>query len=119
MKNKSLYYIEVTCIKDVSYPNVDLHIGDVLYFNSKASSNEMYLLYSYKHNRHRTKEEEQHVINTFGRYTSYLPFTRKKTNAKKWQIKSYADGEAKWLNNTGEFNAIVKEIKVTYQEEEV
>ena len=69
--------------------------------------------------RHRTKEEEQHVINTFGRYTSYLPFTRKKTNAKKWQIKSYADGEAKWLNNTAEFNAIVKEIKVTYQEEEI
>lgn len=119
MKNKSLYYIEVTCIKDVSYPNVDLHVGDVLYFNSKASSNEMYLLYSYKHNRHRTKEEEQHVINIFGRFASYIPFTRKKANAKKWQIRSYADGEARWLNNTGEFNAIVKEIKVTYQEEEV
>lgn len=119
MKNKSLYYIEVTCIKDVSYPNVDLHAGDVLYFNSKASSNEMYLLYSYKHYRPINTEEEQHIINMFGRYTSHLPFTRKKANAKKWQIKSYADGETKWLNNTGEFNAIVKEIKVTYQEEEV
>lgn len=119
MKNKSLYYIEVTCIKDVSYSNVDLHVGDVLYFNSKASSNEMYLLYSYKHNRCINEEEKQHVIDIFGRYASYLPLTRKKANAKKWQIKSYADGEAELLNKTGEFNAIVREIKVTYQEEEI
>ena len=119
MKNKSLYYIEVTCTKEASYPNVDFHIGDVLYYNKKAASNEMYLFYSYRDKRHRTKEEEDHIIKTFGRCTSYLPFTRKKTNAKKWQVKSYAESEARWLNNTGEFNAVIKEIKVTYEEEEV
>lgn len=116
--NKSIYFIEVTCTKEVSYPNVDFHIGDVIYYNKKASSNEMYLFYSYRYKRHRTKEEEDHIINTFGRFTSYLPFTRKKANAKKWEIKRYADYEANLLNSTDEFNAVVKEIKVTYTEEE-
>ena len=50
--------------------------------------------------------------------TAYLPFTRQKKNAKKWQIKRYADHEASIINNIGEFNAIVKEIKITYIEEE-
>ena len=45
---KSIYYIECTCIKDCSYPNIDFHVGDVFYYNKKASSNEMYLYYSYK-----------------------------------------------------------------------
>ena len=108
--NKSLYYIECTCIKDCSYPNIDFHIGDVFYYNKKASSNEMYLYYSYKDKRHRTDKETEHIKSTFGQYTSHIPFTRLKKNAKKWEM---------LINEKGEFNAVVKEIKVTYEEEEV
>jgi hypothetical protein len=42
-----------------------------------------------------------------------------KKNAKKWEIKRYPDWEAMLINEKGEFNAVVKEIKVTYEEEEV
>ena len=49
----------------------------------------------------------------------YLPFTRQKRFAKKWQIKEWAEKYAKIINNIGEFNAIVKEIKLTYTEEEI
>ena len=117
--NKSLYFIECTCIKNCSYPNIDFHVGDVFYFNKKAASNEMYLYYSYKDKRHRTDEETKHIESTFGRFTSHIPFTRQKKNAKKWEIKRYPDWEAMLINEKGEFNAVVKEIKVTYEEEEV
>ena len=116
---KSLYYIECTCIKDCSYPNVDFHVGDVLYYNKKAASNEMYLYYSYKHKCHPTDEDNEHLAKTFGKYTSYIPFTRQKRFAKKWEIKRYPDWEARIINDMGEFNAVVKEIKVTYEEEDV
>lgn len=112
--NKSLYYIECTCIKDCSYPNVDFHIGDVVYYNPKAASNEMYLNYNYRQSRHATDEETHHY-----KWKSYLPYTRQKKNAKKWQIKRYPDLEARSINDIGEFNAIVKEIKVTYEEKEL
>ena len=117
--NKSFYYIECTCIKDCSYPHVDFHVGDVLYYNKKAASNEMYLYYSYKYKRHRTDEETAHIESTFGKWTSYIPFTRQKKFAKKWEIKRYPDWKARLINEKGEFNAVVKEIKVTYEEEEV
>jgi len=116
--NKSLYYIECTCIKDCSYPNIDFHVGDVFYYNKKAASNEMYLYYSYKDKRHSTSEEDEHIASTFGKYTSHIPFTRQKRFAKKWEIKRYPDWEAMLINEKGEFNAVVKEIKVTYTEEE-
>lgn len=92
--NKSLYYIECTCIKDCSYPNVDFHIGDVLYYNPKAASNEMYLNYNYRESRHATVEEMYHY-----NWKSYLPYTRQKKNAKKWQIRRYADWYANIINN--------------------
>ena len=117
--NKSLYYIECTCIKDCSYPNIDFHVGDVFYYNKKASSNEMYLYYSYKNKRHLTEQEKDYIDVTFGKWTSHIPFTRLKKNAKKWEIKRYADWNAMLINEKGEFNAVVKEIKVTYEEEEV
>lgn len=116
---KKIYFIECTCIKDCSYPNVDFHVGDVLYFNKKASSNEMYLFYSYRDKRHRTDEETKHIESTFGKYIDHLPFTRLKKNAKKWEIKRYPEWEARIINDMGEFKAEVKEIKVTYTEEEV
>ena len=117
--NKSLYYIECTCIKDCSYPNIDFHVGDVFYYNKKAASNEMYLYYSYKDKRHSTSEEDKHIASTFGKYTSHIPFTRQKKFAKKWQIKSYAEYWTRWVEEIGDFKCNIKEIKITYEEEEV
>ena len=116
---KSLYYIECTCIKDCSYPNIDFHVGDVFYFNKKASSNEMYLYYDNRHKRHLTEQEKDFIGVTFGKYISHIPFTRLKKNAKKWEIKSYAEHEARIINDKHMFNAEIKEIKVTYTEEEM
>ena len=105
--NKSLYFIECTCIKDCVFPKVSFKTGDVVYFNSKASSDEMYVGY----------EREKNPYQYWSR--GYLPFTRQKRFAKKWQIKDYADKNARFINNVGYFTAIVKEIKLTYTEEEV
>lgn len=111
---KSIYYIECICIKDCAYPNIDFHVGDVVYYNPKAASNEMYLGWNYRENRHPKLEE----IDKY-KYQSYLPFTKQKKNAKKWEIKRYADRYANIINNTGEFSTVVKEIKITYTEEEI
>lgn len=105
--NKSLYYIECTCIKDCIYRNVEFHIGDILYLNPKVTSHEMFVGYG--------KEKNPYQYWDHG----YLPFTRQKRFAKKWQIKDYVDKYARWINGIGQFNAIVKEIKLTYDEEEV
>ena len=111
---KSLYYIECTCIKDCHFPNVSFHVGDVFYYNKKAASNEMYIFNPHIH-------PESNIVKEAKKYTfgSYLPFTRQKRFAKKWEIKRYPDWEAMLINEKGEFNAVVKEIKVTYEEEEV
>lgn len=116
---KSLYYIECICIKDCVCPNIDFHVGDVFYFNKKAASNEMYLYFDYRNKRHLTEQEKDFVDVVFGKYTSHIPLTRQKRFAKKWEIKRYADWEAKIINKRGIFNAVVKEIKLTYKEEEV
>lgn len=118
--NKSLYFVECTCIKNCLYPNVEFHIGEVLYYNKKAASNEMYLFNPYI-NPGSEFMNENHAKKYFGLCGNslYLPFTRKKNNAKKWEIKRYAEQIAECINNRHEFNAIVKEIKVIYEEEEV
>lgn len=115
---KSLYYIECVCIKDVKYPNIEFHIGDIFYYNKNASSNEMCLYFNNIEHRYLTEEEKNNIPLAYKR-TAYLPFTRQKKNANKWQIKRYADWEAHIINDIGEFNAIVKEIKITYSEEEI
>lgn len=115
--DKSLYYIECTCIKDVKYPNIEFHVGDIFYYNKKASSSEMYLYCNKDHSP--LTEEQKNNIPLIYKWHAYLPFTRQKKNAKKWQIKRYADWEARIINDIGEFNAVVKEIKITYTEEEV
>jgi len=113
---KKLYYIECTCIKDCNYPNIDFHTGDIFYYTPKATSNEMYLYWNYREKRPPTSDEVHHYK---FKYKAYLPLTRQKKNAKKWEIKRYADFNALLINDLGEFNAIVKEIKITYTEEEV
>ena len=112
--NKSLYYIECICIKDCHFPNVSFQVCDVLYFNKKAASNEMYTFNPHVHpDSFVSKEAKKYT------YGSYLPFTRLKKNAKKWEIKRYPELEARIINDKGDFNAVIKEIKVTYEEEEV
>ena len=118
--NKSLYYIECTANCDMEFENgyantkwgqennfikTIFHKGDIVYFNPKAASNEMYV--------GRDKNPYQ------GWSSSYLPFTRQKRFAKKWQIKEYAEKNARIINEKEQFTAVIKEIKITYMEEEV
>jgi hypothetical protein len=105
--NKSLYYIECTCIRDCKFPNVEYHIGDIVYFNPKAASNETYVGYG--------KDKNPYYYWS----STHLPFTRQKKFAKKWQIKEYPERYARMVNDVGQFTAIVKEIKLTYTEEEI
>jgi hypothetical protein len=118
MKSKSLYYIECTCIKDAKFPNTEFHIGDVLWFNRKAAANEMYVYYSYRDNRHTTTEEMNDIRMNWCMFDSHLPLTRRKECAKKWQIKSAAEHAFMYID-THVFKPVIKEIKVTYEEEEV
>lgn len=112
---KSLYYIECIANSDLEF-KIDwnwkdnqitvFHKGDVIYFNPKASSNEMYVGCGKDKNPYRYWS------------SSYLPFTRQKRFAKKWQIREYADNNARFINEKGQFTAIVKEIKIIYEETE-
>lgn len=120
--NKSLYFIECTANDDVVFDNgwanckygQDNNLiktiykkGDVVYFNPNASSNEAYVGYG--------KERNPYQYWNHG----HLPFTRQKRYAKKWQIKEYANKNARLINSVGQFTAVVKEIKLTYTETEV
>ena len=115
---KKLYYIELECIKDCKFPNVEYHKGDILYFNPNASSNETYI---YNYENRELENVCKLVIYDYkiiGK-NSHIPFVRLKNRAKKWQIKGRADWYADYINNKGHFKATVKEIKITYTEEEV
>ena len=120
--NKSLYYIECTANSDLEFDNgwadceygrknnlikTIFHKGDIVYFNPKATSNETYVGYGPDKNPYRYWS------------SSHLPFTRQKKFAKKWQIKEYAEKNARMINGVGQFTAIIKEIKLTYTEEEI
>ena len=116
--NKSLYYIECVCIKDCKFPNTEYHVGDVVYFNPKVGSNETYI-YSYK-----DPEKNNLYKSIKDRYSSlisngHIPFTRQKKFAKKWEIRRYAEQNAYWVENRGDFKCNIKEIRITYEEEEV
>ena len=118
--NKSLYYIECTCIKDCKYPNVEFHAGETLYYNGKASSNEMYLFnHSLDPNSPIMNDDNRKKYWGYGGNSAYLPFTRKKQNAKKWEIRRYAETTKNCIEHQGEFKCEIKEIKVTYTEEEL
>lgn len=118
--NKSLYFIECTAKDDIEFKNgwADSEYGrknnliktvykkgDVVYFNPKASSNETYVGYGIDKNPY-------YYLNSH-----HLPFTRQKKFAKKWQIREYAERNAKYINDIGQFTAVIKEIKLTYTEE--
>lgn len=120
--NKSLYFIECTAKDDIEFNNAwaDTEYGrknnliktvykkgDVVYYNPKASSNETYVGYGKDKNPY------------FYLSSSHLPFTRQKKFAKKWQIKDYADRNARWIEQVGHFTTVVKEIRMNYIEEEI
>jgi hypothetical protein len=117
---KSLYYIECTCIKNCKFPNVEYHIGDIIYVNPKASSDETYVYIYYSDSKEKA-EICEHTKNKYNVliYAGHLPFTRQKKFAKKWQIKSYAEDLAYKIEKRGDFKCNIKEIKMIYEEEEV
>lgn len=113
MKNSSLYYLECTCIKDIKFPNVEIHVNDVLYYNPKASSKEMC-----KYNGISIVSVE--TAENFRKYcycSYYLPFTRLKKNARKYKKLSSLEAVKKHIDSKGDFSCKIKEIKVTYVEE--
>lgn len=114
MENK-LYYIECKCIKDVKFPNTEFHLGDILYYNGNASSNEMYVF----NNSHGSIEMDENAKRYRGLCSSYLPFTRQKKNARKYKQLKQAQYIKSCIEYRGDFNCEIKEIKITYTEEEI
>ena len=118
---KSIYYIECTCIKELKFPNTEFHIGDVLYYNGNASSDEMWM-YNRKALNNIDYMYEIEMNENIKRYkglaTSYLPFTRQKKNARKYKKLKQAEWIKSLIDSKGDFKCEIKEIKITYTEEE-
>ena len=115
--NKSLYYIECTFVKDSKFPHVNYKKGEIVYYNPKSASNETYVF-------EWNNSVEEKVLNHARQYNifssnSHIPFTRQKKNAKKWQISSYPENIVRSLEHIGDVKCTIKEIKITYTEEEV
>lgn len=115
---RTLYYLELRCIKDVKYPNTEFHTQEVVWFKPDTRAGEMYL-FNYK-----LSDEELGKLGDGnpGKYRGlpgdwgYLPFTRQKRYAKKWKVRSYPEHIARVIDSYGEFKCEVKEIKITYAE---
>lgn len=120
---KKLYYIECTCIRDVKFPNTEFHVGDILYYNGKASSDEMYM-YNSKALHNTDYDSFIEMDENIRRYKgllkqSHLPFTRQKKNARKYKKLKQTEWIKTTIENRGDFKCEIKEIKVTYTEEEL
>ena len=120
--NKNLYYIECTCIRDVKFPNTEFHIGDVLYYNNNASSNEMWTF----NNKAFSEKEDLYIIEAdenVQRYAGlcnkgYIPLTRKKKNVRMYKKLSQAEWIKSIIERREDFKCDIKEIKVIYDIEE-
>lgn len=115
---KSIYYIECTCIRDIEFPNTEFHAGDILYYCNNASSNEMYL---YNHLLNTNCSIEFENANRYKALCnkSHLPFTRQKKNARKYKKLSQAEWVKLLIDSKDDFKCEIKEIKITYSEEEI
>lgn len=102
--------MECICIKDVKFPNVEFHVNDVLYYNPNASAKEMW-----KYGGISSTETDENCRKYY--YSSYLPFTRLKKNARKYKKLSSLEAVKKHIDSKGDFSCKIKEIKVTYVEE--
>lgn len=124
--NKNLYYIECTCIRDVKFPNTEFHIGDVLYYNNNAASNEMWIFYNKNYNKAFPEKEDLYIIEAdknVQRYQGlcnkgYIPLTRKKKNARLYKKLSQAEWIKSIIENRNDFKCEIKSIEVTYEFEE-
>lgn len=124
------YYIECTCIRKVRFPYTEVNVGDVLWYNGNASSSEMYIYHVLLTDRWRNEgvpEEEiarrvKELDDNVGRYRyrglltsgSCLPFTRRKTSAKKYKSLKQARYIKPKIEAAGDFKCEIKEIVVTY-----
>lgn len=120
---QKIYYIECTCIRDVKFPNTEFHIGDVLYYNGNASSNEMYIYNNIAlHNV--DCEHIYEMSENVKRYKalcnqSHLPFTRQKKNARKYKKLKQVNNIKTCIESRGDLKCEIKEIKIIYTEEEI
>lgn len=121
MNNIVIYYIECTCIREVKFPNTEFHVGDVLYYNGNASSNEMYLYNNIA--LHNTDYDHMiEMTENVNRYKalcnkSHLPFTRQKKNARKYKKLKQVNNIKTYIESRGDLKCEIKEIKVIYTEE--
>lgn len=118
---QKLYYIECTCVRDVKFPNTEFKVGDVLYYNGNASSNEM-RIYSNKAFHNTDYEHMIEMGENVNRYkglakSSHLPFTRQKKNARKYKKLKQAEHIKSCIENKNDFKCEIKEIKIVYTEE--
>lgn len=124
------YYIECTCIRKTKFPYTVINVGDVLWYNGNASSAEMYIISVLLKDRWRNEgvpEEEidrrvNELDDNVGRYryrglltsNSCLPFTKRKTSAKKYKRLKQAEYIKSRIESADDFKCDIKEIKVTY-----
>lgn len=117
---KKLYYIECTCVRDVIFPNTEFHVGDVLYYNGNASSNEMWM-YNRKAFLNADNlyliEADENIKRYKVLAKSYLPFTRQKKNARKYKKLKHAEYIKSCIERRNDIKCEIKEIKITYTEE--
>ena len=119
---QKLYYIECTCIRDVKFPNTEFHVNDVLYYNGNASSNEMWIFNNQAFlnaDNLYLIEANENIKRYKGLVKSYLPFTRQKKNARKYKKLSQAEWIKSLIENRDDFKCKIKEITITYNEEEL
>lgn len=120
--NKNLYYIECTCIRDVKFPNIEFHVGDILYYNGNASSKEMWIFFNKNYNKAVSEKDNLYLIeadDNVQRYAGlcnkgYIPLTRKKKNARMYKKLSQAEWIKSIIERREDFKCDIKEIKVIY-----
>lgn len=107
-----------------------INVGDVLWYNGNAPSIEMYVISVLLKDRWRNEgvpEEEiakrsKELDDNVGRYRyrglltsgGHLPFTRRKTSARKYKSLKQAGYIKSSIESAGDFKCEIKEIEVTY-----
>jgi uncharacterized membrane protein (UPF0127 family) len=79
-------------------------------YNSNALHNTDYYVFI---------EMDENIRRYKGLAKSYLPFTRQKKNARKYKKLKQAEWIKSLIDNKGDFKCEIKEIKITYTEEEI